>query len=219
MGSESARLGASFRDPSGFLFQRNQRLYRQVNRAYQADYDLLIGSGLYDELADAGLLIRHRETDAAPEDPALAYRVIEPEPVSFISYPYEWSFGQLQAAALTTLEIQKRALARGMSLKDSSAYNIQFHRGQPLLIDSLSFEAYREGEPWDAYRQFCQHFLAPLELRAHVHPALASLSRGNLDGVPLDLASALLPAKSKLRPAISTVIAASANRPRRNNSP
>jgi len=197
MGSESARLGASFRDPSGFLFQRNQCLYRQVNRAYQADYDLLIGSGLYDELADAGLLIRHRETDAAPVDPALAYRVIEPEPVSFISYPYEWSFGQLQAAGLTTLEIQKRALAKGMSLKDSSAYNIQFHRGQPLLIDSLSFEAYREGEPWDAYRQFCQHFLAPLALMAHTDIRLNQLLRVYIDGIPLDLASRLLPRRTR----------------------
>jgi ribosomal protein L11 methylase PrmA len=197
MRSESARLGASFRDPSGFLFLREQRLFRQVNRAYQADYDRLIGSGLYDELADAALLIRHRETDVPPQEPALAYRVLEPEPVSFISYPYEWSFGQLQAAALATLEIQKRALARGMSLKDSSAYNIQFHRGQPLLIDTLSFEVYREGEPWDAYRQFCQHFLAPLALMAHTDIRLSQLLRVYIDGIPLDLASRLLPRRTR----------------------
>ncbi len=198
MSSDPTRLGASFREPSGYLFQRDGRLYRQVNRAYQADFDRLLTSGLYDELVNAGLLIRHTESGAAPHDPSLGYRVIEPEPVPFISYPYEWSFGQLQAAALATLEIQKRALAKGMSLKDSSAYNIQFHRGRPVLIDTLSFEAYREGEPWDAYRQFCQHFLAPLALMAHTDIRLGQLLRVYIDGIPLDLASRLLPRKTRL---------------------
>ena len=50
-----------------------------------------------------------------------------------------------------------------MSLKDASAYNVQFLRGRPVLIDTLSFEPLRPG-PWVAYRQFCQHFYAPLLL-------------------------------------------------------
>lgn len=197
MSSDSARLGSSFRDPSGYLFHRGGRLYRQVNLAYQADFDRLVTSGLYAELVAAGLLIPHTLVDVAPDDPDLAYRIIEPEPISFVSYPYEWSFGQLQAAALTTLEIQKRALGKGMSLKDSSAYNVQFHRGRPTLIDTLSFEAYRAGEPWDAYRQFCQHFLAPLALMAHTDIRLSQLLRVYIDGIPLDLASRLLPRKTR----------------------
>ncbi len=32
--------------------------------------------------------------------------------------------------------------------------------GRPVLIDTLSFARLSEGEPWIAYRQFCQHFLA-----------------------------------------------------------
>jgi hypothetical protein len=197
MSSDPARLGSSFRDPSGYLFHRGGRLYRQVNLAYQADFDRLIASGLYAELVAGGLLIPHAEVDVAPDDPVLAYRVIEPEPIPFVSYPYEWSFGQLQAAALTTLEIQKRALGKGMSLKDSSAYNIQFHHGRPVLIDTLSFETYREGEPWDAYRQFCQHFLAPLALMAQTDIRLGQLLRVYIDGIPLDLASRLLPRKTR----------------------
>ncbi|MCJ7513764.1 MAG: hypothetical protein MUO23_12440, partial [Anaerolineales bacterium] len=197
MSSDSPRLGASFRDPSGYLFERNGKLFRQVNRSYQADFDRLIASGLYAELTGVGLIIPHIESPAAPDEPGLAYRVIEPEPVPFISYPYEWSFGQLQTAALTTLSIQKRALSKGMSLKDSSAYNIQFHHGRPVLIDTLSFETYREGEPWDAYRQFCQHFLAPLALMAHTDIRLGQLLRVYIDGIPLDLASRLLPRKTR----------------------
>lgn len=190
--------GASFRDPSGFLFSRNGTLYRQVNRVYQQDYDLLLSSGLYEKLAARKLLISHREVDLEPADQPPAYKVIEPELVSLIAYPYEWSFSQLKDAALTTLQIQKIALGSGMSLKDASAYNMQFHRGRPILIDTLSFERYKEGEPWTAYRQFCQHFLAPLALMARKDVRLSQLLRIYIDGVPLDLASPLLPLSSRL---------------------
>ncbi|HEV8683031.1 MAG TPA: hypothetical protein VGS09_09710 [Actinomycetota bacterium] len=36
-----------------------------------------------------------------------------------------------------------------------------------MLIDTLSFERLREGQPWVAYRQFCQHFLGPLAPMSH----------------------------------------------------
>ena len=194
--SRDQRLGASFRDPSGFLFSREGVLYRQVNRAYQLHYDQLMSSKLYAKLVYAGLLIPHEEVNLIPEEPALAYRVIKPEPLRFISYPYEWSFSQLKDAALATLTIQKLALEAGMVLKDASAYNIQFHNGKATLIDTLSFEAYRDGEPWVAYRQFCQHFLAPLALMAYTDIRLSQLLRVYIDGVPLDLASHLLPRRT-----------------------
>jgi ribosomal protein L11 methylase PrmA len=191
-------LGASFRDPSGFLFSRGGILYRQVNRTYADDFSRLTESGLYEKLVKAGLLIPHAEVDEKPADASLAFKVIRPERVPFISYPYEWSFSQWKDAALATLSIQKRALKAGMSLKDASAYNIQFVNGRPILIDTLSFETYQEGKPWDAYRQFCQHFLAPLALMSHVDIRLGQLLRVYIDGIPLDLASRLLPASTRL---------------------
>jgi hypothetical protein len=190
------QLSASFRDPSGFLFSRDGVLYRQVNRKYENEYARFTDSGLYDKLVKAGLLIPHVEVDqvsAAPE----AYKIIQPECVPFISYPYEWSFGQLKDAALATLSIQRRALKVDMSLKDASVYNIQFVRGKATLIDTLSFEVYKEGQPWVAYRQFCQHFLAPLALMALRDIRLNQLMRVYIDGVPLDLASDLLPASTR----------------------
>ena len=193
----NGRVSASFRDPSGFLFARDGKLYRQINQSYQKDYDLLMKSGLYERLVKAKQLIPHQEVDAAPSVSDLAYRIIQPERVEFISYPYEWSFSQLKDAALLTLSIQKTALECGLSLKDASAYNIQFHRGRPVLIDSLSFEAYQEGKPWVAYRQFCQHFLAPLALMTYRDVRLSQLLRVYIDGVPLDLASELLPTRTR----------------------
>jgi hypothetical protein len=189
----SEQLAASFRDPSGFLFSRGGILYRQVNRAYEQEYVRLMESGLYEKLVKAGLLIPHIEVDQLPVEEVSSYKIIQPEHVPFISYPYEWSFGQLKDAALATLSIQRRALKAGMSLKDASAYNIQFVRGKAALIDTLSFEMYKEGQPWVAYRQFCQHFLAPLSLMALKDVRLNQLLRVYIDGVPLDLASRLLP--------------------------
>ncbi len=195
--NSDSHLGASFRDPSGFLFTREGVLYRQVNQIYREHYDQLMSSRLYAKLVKTGRLIPHEEVALAPEDPSIAYKIIKPEPLRFISYPYEWSFSQLKDAALATLAIQKFALEAGMVLKDSSAYNIQFHRGKPVLIDTLSFEKYQEGEPWVAYRQFCQHFLAPLALMAHTDVRLNQLLRIYIDGVPLDLASRLLPQRTR----------------------
>ncbi len=195
---DSGQLAASFRDPSGFLFTREGLLLRQVNRSYADEYTRLHESGLYDKLVKAGLLIPHVEADQPPAEAESAFRVIQPERVAFISYPYEWSFSQLKDAALATLSIQKRALKADMSLKDASAYNIQFVRGKATLIDTLSFGLYKEGQPWDAYRQFCQHFLAPLALMARVDVRLNQLLRIYIDGVPLDLASRLLPFSTRL---------------------
>ncbi|MBM3125174.1 MAG: SAM-dependent methyltransferase [Chloroflexi bacterium] len=187
------RLPASFRDPAGFLFLKNGVLYRQINRAYHQQYTRLLDSGLYRELVGAGLLVRHEESDQPPLEAEVAFKVIRPDRVPFVSYPYEWSFGQLKDAALVTLAIQKQAMKFGMILKDASAYNFQFSQGKPVLIDTLSFDLYEEGKPWDAYRQFCQHFLAPLALMAYRDVRLGQLSRVYLDGIPLDLTAELLP--------------------------
>lgn len=138
---------SSFRDPSGQVFSRGGVIYRQINLNYREDYELLINSGLYKNLADSGLLIPHEEVSLASPAPDIAYKVIRPERIFFISYPYEWCFSQLKAAALATLEIQKRAIEYGLTLKDASAFNIQFHRGRPVLMDTLSFKKYREDEP------------------------------------------------------------------------
>ncbi len=195
----SQTIAASFRDPSGFLFRREGHIYRQINTSYKENYDLLINSGLYDNLVNAQLLIPHTEVNINSRLSDEAYKIIAPEVVPFISYPYEWCFSQLQDAALITLEIQKRSLEFGMSLKDCSAYNVQFRKGKPVFIDTLSFENYPQNRPWVAYRQFCQNFLAPLALMSLTDIRLNQLMRIYIDGIPLDLAGGLLPWSSWLK--------------------
>ncbi len=125
-------IAGSFREPSGFLYERSGVLYRQINRSYQADYERLIGAGLYHRLVEQGWLVPHEEVVVEPADPEPAWKVIRPERVPFVSYPYEWCFGQLRDAALLTLQIHRLALEHGMGLKDASAYNVQFRGARPV---------------------------------------------------------------------------------------
>ncbi len=186
----------SFRDPSGFVYTRDGTLYRQVNQSFRDSFEAFLASGLYDELARDGLLVPHRQVGLEHSATPDAHAVLQPDRVGFISYPYEWSFGQLQDAAGLTLEIQQRSLARGFTLRDSSAYNVQFRGGRPLFIDTLSFEPLEEGKPWTAYKQFCEHFLLPLTLMSSRDIRCGQLLRSYIDGIPLDLGSALLPLRS-----------------------
>jgi len=201
--SQAERVGGSFRDPAAFVFTRNGVLFRQINASGREMYDALMRSGLYDDLTAASDLVRHEEVD-----PALgggeAYRILKPERVAVISYPFEWCFSQLKDAALLTLRLQRAAMKRGMSLRDATPYNVQFEAGRPIWIDTLSFEPLRPDAPWVAYHQFCEMYVAPLALMAHTDVRLSQLLRTFLDGVPVDLASRLLPWRTRLSIGLGT---------------
>lgn len=203
---DAERHVGSFRDPAGFIYARRGVIYRQVNRSFGEAWDRFVGSGALDSLVESGLLLPSSgvSLDLAASD--LAHAVIEPQRVPFISYPYEWCFSQLRDAALLTLRAMREAMGKGFWLRDATAYNVQFLGSKPILIDHLSFGEYEEGKPWPAYGQFCRHFLAPLELAARVDPALLGQLRAHIDGIPLDLASRMLPKSTYLKPGILTHI-------------
>lgn len=186
---------SSFRDPAGFVFREKGVLRRQINPVYFEEFRLLYESGLHDHLVNGGMMVSSRIRSRTPD--AI---ITEPEEIPLITYPYEWSFSMLKDAALLTLRIQKTANRFGMSLKDASAYNIQFRNGKPILIDTLSLEKLDEEKPWCAYLQFCRHFLAPLLLASYTDFRLCGLLREHVDGIPLDLASRLLPFRTYWEP-------------------
>jgi hypothetical protein len=191
------REPGSYRDPSGFVFRRDGVLYRQINSSFADDWAAFDKSGLHAALVSDSLLVADQlaPLEIAPEPGAIA--VIQPDEVGFLSHPFEWSFSQLKDAALLTLRAQSMAGERGMTLRDASAYNVQFREGRPVLIDTLSFERAPADQPWKPYRQFCENFLAPLALMAHRDGRLGQLLRTWIDGVPLDLASELLPRSTR----------------------
>lgn len=158
-----------------------------------------MSSGLYEEATERGLLISHKEVN--PEGIGHdSGTVLLPDQLKAISYPYEWCFSQLKSAAILVLDLQELALTKGMTLKDATAYNVQFVDGKPLFIDTSSFEHYQEGTVWVAYRQFCQHFLAPLLLMSRVDVRLGRTLESYIDGIPVDLASSMVSKKTWLNP-------------------
>lgn len=183
---------ASFRDPSGFVFARAGEVYRYVSPQHRQQFDFVSASGLLPKLIKSNLLIGHEDVSST-ESQSEAYKTLRVEKVPFISYPYEWSFSQLKDAALTTLKLQKVAMEHGVTLKDCSAYNIQFVNGSPIMIDTLSFEKYEQA-PWVGYRQFCEQFLAPLALMSYRDLRLGKMLQSFFEGMPLDLTMKLLPA-------------------------
>ncbi|GHS88668.1 50S ribosomal protein L11 methyltransferase [Synergistales bacterium] len=197
------RLEESFRDPNGFVYVKDNVLLRQVNDSYKSEYDALMDGGLYNSLVEKKWIIHHQEEDLSLAYSALpAYKILKPEPVPYISYPFEWCFEQYKSAALLTLDICLEALRFSMILKDASSYNIQFIGSRPVFIDTLSFEKYTEGHPWIAYGQFCKHFLAPILLMSKVNVQLSQLMRVYIDGIPIELAADLLPQRYKFAPSI-----------------
>ena len=188
---------SSYRDPSGFIFKKEEVLYRQVNKIFKADFDLFINSGCYQSFAGKGWLIPHETIPENFTNTDDWYLTLKPANIPFISYPYEWSFDMLKDAALLTLNLLKESLQYGLILKDATPYNIQFLGSRPVFIDTLSFEKYEEQEPWIAYRQFCECFLSPLLLSCYSKQPLQQLMLAYPEGIPLAITRSLLPWRSK----------------------
>lgn len=188
---------SSYRDPSGFLFYRDGVLYRQVNRCFAEDFDQFINGGLYHHLVEQQMLLHHQTVGENLTGTEQWYQTLQPEELSYVSYPYEWCFDMLKDAALLTLDAATEAMKFGMMLKDASAYNVQWHQGRMMFIDTLSFEKYDEQKPWIAYRQFCEHFFAPLALMHYLKEPIQPVMMAYADGIPLALVKKTLPLKSK----------------------
>lgn len=198
--SPVTREPSSFRDPAGYLYWSDGEIYRCVRPSYRAQLEHAEKTGFFARCVDSGELLPFEKLTSAPVGDSIA--VLKPRQLPFISYPYEWCFDQLKDAALTTLNLHLQALDHGMLLKDASAYNIQFVDGRATLIDHLSFDLLSNFDAWPAYGQFCRHFLAPLSLMSYVDLDLGKLMQVYIDGIPLDLASKLLPRRSRFSPSL-----------------
>jgi precorrin-6B methylase 2 len=169
--------------------------YRYIFNEYQVEYDHLMHSGLYKALTEKGLMITHQEIEQSQSN---FYKKIHPHQIPFQSYPFEWSYGQWRKVLYAYLQINKIALAHGMILKDATPYNFYFEGGRAVLLDTSSFDFFKEGDPWIAYRQFCSEMLSPLALMHYNGQRWARITQSHLRGMPLNFVSKQLPLKSWL---------------------
>jgi ribosomal protein L11 methylase PrmA len=184
----------SFRDPAGRVFRLDGQIFRTVTAAFAPDFDFVESTGLLEKLVNAKLLLpfeRIPSSNLPFLSGEIKYILRSPQ-LEFISYPYEWSFSALKAAAVLQLDIQLLALEFGVTLTDASAYNIQFQGARPAFIDHLSFRRYRPGEIWTGHRQFCEQFLNPLLLHAFLGVQHNAWYRGTQEGIKAQELSHLL---------------------------
>ena len=186
MANKTAPDPGSFRDPSGQIYQIDGRIFRTVTDHGVDEFEFVQASGFYARMVEAGKVIAATPVDETTRRMVSteARYVLEHPKLPIVSYPYEWTFSQLKAAALLHLELQIAALAEGIMFSDATAYNVQFIGANPIFIDTLSFRQYKEGEYWGGHQQFCEQFLNPLLLRAYFGNTHNAWYRGNQEGIP-----------------------------------
>jgi hypothetical protein len=177
----------SFRDRSSRVFVRNGRVFRALDADSLATWRRASAQPFVEQLLSEHRIVGTREVPA-DECAALAVPtgfagVLEHERIPFISYPYEWSFAMLRDAALLHLRLLTESIPAGLILKDASPYNVQFVGKRPVFIDIGSFTGHAPGEPWLAYRQFCELMLFPLLLQAYRGVHFQPILRGELEGI------------------------------------
>jgi len=179
---------ASFRDRTARVFRRDGHVYRALSEQALTQWQQLSRTRFFQRRQEDGSVVATEPLASAEAAEGLSggswVAVLRHETIPFVSYPYEWCFGMLRAAALLQLDLVLEALGEGLVLKDASAYNVQWRGAQPVFIDIGSFEPLAPGEPWVGYRQFCQLFLYPLMLQAYRDLAPHAWLRGNIDGIP-----------------------------------
>jgi SAM-dependent methyltransferase len=180
----------SLRDPGSAVFTSGGHVRRGLSHQAASDWERLTATSFFGRLCESGQVVATavHEGDAPPSPRGEPWAlVLEHERVPVVTYPYEWPFAMLREAALNQLDVLLAALEEGMSLKDGTAYNVQFFGSRPCFVDVGSFEP--ASGPWPGYRQFCQTMLFPLLIQAHVGVPYQPLLRGRIDGpTPTDVA-------------------------------
>ncbi len=185
---------ASFKDPAAkvfFIEEDSKYIYRELSTPYLSHYHHFKSSGLANELINKNWLIPFEEIAGENDTTVLKARKI-----NFVSYPYEWTFNQWKDAALLTLKIQYQALKYGMVLKDATPFNVVFDGSKPFFIDLSSFEIYKEGQPWLAFKQFSENFYIPILLLKYFDATANEIYLNNINGISVAKGLSLLPVKA-----------------------
>ena len=187
-GCALASEAGSFRDPHNQVYYYQGRVFRGLSEEAGRNWHALIGEAFFRRFLESNNVVSTSVVASSDRIDRLVKSegwalVLEHEPIPFISYPFEWAFSMLKDAALLQLDLLKHCLEHDWSMKDATAYNVQWQGAHPVFIDTTSFEPRANDEAWIAYRQFSMMFLIPLMLRSHLDIDYLPLLRSNLEGV------------------------------------
>jgi hypothetical protein len=195
----------SFRDPAARVFRCNGQVFRYVDNDALRDWEALSATRFFKEFTSDGRLIATERSSIPPLPLGGRWvAILRHQTIPVVSYPYEWCFSMLKDAALLQLDLLLSALDEGMTLKDSTPFNIQWIGARPVFIDTASFKRAEAGEPWAGYRQFCEMFLYPLLLQAYKDVPFHPWLRGSLEGIEARHLNSLLSIRDRLRPGVLT---------------
>lgn len=173
MATATRDLG-SFRDPSGYVLHYDDAIYRSLDLATFDRLSTFLAHPVYRQLTESADLLPVSVASDTERAQLAGFEqrddrgYLRQRRLGLINYPYEWSPRMLHAAAQCTLRIQTALVAHGFTLKDASAYNIQFettgHGPSPVFIDIASIDSAPSRPIWLAHHQFIRHFALPLLL-------------------------------------------------------
>ncbi len=197
----------SYRDREGRVFYGDAgEVLRALSSRALGEWEALACARFFQQGMDAGQIVRTARIErpaALPENDGSTWAAfLKHETIPYVSYPYEWTFGMLKDAALLHLDVLKAALEENFTVKDGTAYNVQWVGCRPVFIDVLSLEKLHTGQPWAGYRQFCQTFLYPLFLQAYKGVPFHPWLRGSLDGITPAQCASLMSLRDLFRPGV-----------------
>jgi SAM-dependent methyltransferase len=202
------RVAGSFRDPSGFVFLCNEEVFRSIDDNCYNILMELADEGKLNEWSDRQLIVGTEFIEGGDLLTELRSELPETEHflrhqrIPLVTYPYEWCLSMLADAGIHTIDLQIELLKTGCSLKDATAYNVQFVNGQPTMIDIASIEKPSRLDVWFALGQFLQMFVYPLMLCRYRGWDLRSYFQSNLNGRDIGSVARSFSMLERLRPSL-----------------
>ena len=199
----------SFRDPSGRVVYYNGEVYRSVDDEGMKLFRDMEQKGSLNLLAEKGYIVGTEIID--DNDPVCSIlkeqvpgskHFLHHDRIPLITYPYEWSFSMLAECAKLQIRLQLELINKGYSLKDATAFNLQFSGCRPVFIDIPSIERLEVRDVWIAYGQFCQMFLFPLLLKYYKHIGMKNIFLAGINGISVEEVYSIFGFPGSLRPAL-----------------
>ena len=192
----------SFKDPAARIVIKKNNIYRVIYKQGKKQFDLLQKNNFIKKKIQKKDLINFKIlTNKKIKSLRLNEKfsnVIKHPKIKYISYPYEWCFEQLKKATLFYLDFHINLLKNNMSLKDSSAFNIQFIGSKCIFIDLFSIEKFKSKKLWPGYSQFCEQFLNPLIIQSKIGINYNQIYKSEINGISTSLTNSLLPITKKI---------------------